>query len=145
MKELLLLLDRRFSGVYSLDGDMTPADIEAEVKRAELLYLHIDGSVLKSKEHFLQAAAQALHFPESFGYNWDAFEDSLTDLSWLDAAGFVLVYDHTEVFMEQAPADFQTALDIFHAAVEFWREEEKPLLILLGGKQPVSGAEQLVE
>ena len=30
--------------------------------------------------------SKALSFPDYFGWNWDAFDECITDLSWLDDA-----------------------------------------------------------
>lgn len=36
--------------------------------------------------------ASTLSFPEYFGWNWDAFHDCITDLSWFDAATIHVVH-----------------------------------------------------
>src|SRR5262245_61999436 len=40
---------------------------------------------IRSKEKLLAILADKLHFPRYFGYNWDALEECLRDLSWLPA------------------------------------------------------------
>lgn len=37
----------------------------------------------RSKEKVLGILSHALHFPRYFGWNWDALEECLGDLSWL--------------------------------------------------------------
>lgn len=51
----------------------------------------IEGSAVASKEDLMAALAAALHFPEHFGANWDALDDCLRDLSWLDAKNHALI------------------------------------------------------
>ena len=41
----------------------------------------------------LASFAHALAFPPYFGHTWDALADCLADLSWLPAAGYLLVLD----------------------------------------------------
>jgi hypothetical protein len=38
---------------------------------------------LRSKEKLLGIFSERLRFPRYFGWNWDAFEECLRDLSWL--------------------------------------------------------------
>jgi hypothetical protein len=40
---------------------------------------------IRSKEKLLAVFAEKLRFPKYFGWNWDAFEECLKDLSWLPA------------------------------------------------------------
>src|SRR3546814_5229736 len=44
----------------------------------------IDFRGCTGKDDALARFARALHFPDWFGGNWDALQDSLSDLSWLD-------------------------------------------------------------
>ena len=53
------------------------------------------GGRLRRKADLLRALADRLKFPSYFGWNWDALDECLGDLSWLDApGGIVLVHDH---------------------------------------------------
>jgi RNAse (barnase) inhibitor barstar len=53
------------------------------------------GGRLRRKQDLLRAIADGLTFPEYFGWNWDALEECLRDLSWIDApGGIVLVHEH---------------------------------------------------
>jgi RNAse (barnase) inhibitor barstar len=50
---------------------------------------------LRRKQDLLRALAEGLKFPDYFGWNWDALEECLCDLSWLDAPhGIVLLHKH---------------------------------------------------
>ena len=40
---------------------------------------------IRSKQKLLGILAEKLRFPRYFGYNWDALEECLRDLSWLPA------------------------------------------------------------
>ncbi|MGB9149689.1 MAG: barstar family protein [Burkholderiales bacterium] len=144
MKKLKsLLAENKLGGVFQLTSADTQAEIEKMAKTAKLAYFHIEGKKIEKKEQFLNHAAVAMHFPEHFGNNWDAFADCLEDLSWHDAKGYLVLYDHYDGLASHAHGQFDTLLEIFQSAVEYWREQGKPMLVLLRGKPAVDGVEKI--
>lgn len=78
---------------------------------------------LSGKTELLQTIAKTLAFPDWFGRNWDALEDCLTDLSWREAPGHVLVFEDSQAL----PGDDAGILfDVLTAAAEFWAGQGKP-------------------
>jgi hypothetical protein len=51
---------------------------------------------LQRKHDLLRAVATGLNFPHYFGGNWDALEECLRDLSWLDV-GEGVIFVHEQV------------------------------------------------
>ena len=75
------------------------------------------------KADLLRAIAKALDFPDWFGSNWDALEDCLSDLSWREAAGHVLIFEGTA----RLPLDERgTLLDVLASAAQFWAQQGTP-------------------
>jgi hypothetical protein len=120
-------------GVYHLNSRARPAAIFSRAAAHGWLGFFLDGSHITDKASFLQACAEAMHFPPYFGQNWDAFEDSLTDLAWAPAAGYLLLYDHVSRFAATHPGEWQTALDILFDAVPYWQSNGIPFYVLLRG------------
>ncbi|MDX1250662.1 MAG: barstar family protein [Gammaproteobacteria bacterium] len=131
-----LLRNAEAAGVYCFDPASAPERKEIEVKAARqgLAFFPVAGQGVRSKEQFFDHFARALDFPDYFGGNWDAFEDCLTDLSWRDAPGYVILYENFDTFAAQAPDQFEVALEILNAAVEFWRDQGKPMFVFLMGE-----------
>jgi len=88
---------------------------------------------VQEKGHVLAAIAQALHFPDWFGDNWDALKDCLTDLTWRKAPGYVILLEACGGFAQAAPADFEAALEVFRLVADDWRESHVPFWVLVGG------------
>lgn len=122
-----LLADTSQAAAYFVDV----RDRAALVEAANALGFHVAAANLEAvddKHALLHAIAAALEFPGGFGANWDALADSLGDLSWLPAPGYVLLLDHCADLREAAPEDFDTLLGILDEAagehagqgVPFW-------------------------
>jgi hypothetical protein len=116
------------SGVRQLAAD--PNNIEQSAKAAGLVVVRIDMARLSSKTGLLGRAARALKFPEWFGKNWDALNDCLTDLSWFQGKGWVIIFDNAKGFAERKPQLFQSAVEVFKAASDYWRQAGKPFWVL---------------
>lgn len=85
----------------------------------------IRGKRCTSKESTLQEWAAALQFPSYFGSNWDAFEDCIRDLDWLNTRRVVAVVTSAENVLARSPRDFTTLIDILRLA-----QKETPLLVV---------------
>lgn len=69
-----------------------------------------------------------LAFPAYFGWNWDAFEECLNDLSWIDE-GQVVIH-HVDLPLAD-PGDRRTYLKILLAALERWSTPDGPRLAVV--------------
>ena len=77
---------------------------------------------MQGKEGLLKKLAEALGFPKWFGGNWDALEDCLSDLSWRDAPGWVLIFRDFGAL----PRDERGVLvEVLASAAQFWAERGK--------------------
>lgn len=115
------------SGVYR-----TPEDQEALRKQAggaAVLWIEADLGRVSGKSAILNTIARALEFPAHFGANWDALLDSLRDLSWRPARGYV-VHLRGVPPAEHSP-DVQTLLGIFEDAANYWRSRGQAFVVLV--------------
>jgi hypothetical protein len=71
-------------------------------------------------------ARAALDFPEWYGQNLDALKDCLTDFSWCEAAGYVLIIARAEILHAEDPVGFQALNEVFAAAIAEWRVQDLP-------------------
>ncbi|MGV3609245.1 MAG: barstar family protein [Planctomycetaceae bacterium] len=78
---------------------------------------------LRSKQKVLLTLAQRLHFPRYFGKNWDALEELMRDLNWLEAKRIVLVH---EGFPLGAGDGRLIYLQILQSVQGFWKEADEP-------------------
>ena len=117
-KLLQRLSDPARSGVYRASH---AEDVLAVTRGGALDVVHIDAS-----RDPIAAIAKALAFPEWFGGNWDALEDSLSDLSWRPSKGHVLLIAGV------VPGDQAGILvDVLRAAAEHWAAQRVSFFAVL--------------
>jgi hypothetical protein len=109
------------SGVLAIE-EASSREIRKAAQDADLAFFHLDLAHVTGKESFMKAAAKSFEFPAYFGANWDAFEDCLTDFSWHEAGGFVLLIEGVEDFARAFPEIMETARDIFENAAGYWKD-----------------------
>ena len=126
-----LLTDTQFCGVYR---PVQGADeIERAAKAAKLSIVKLDLGKLQGKRGFLARVAKAFKFPHAFGRNWDALNDYLTDLSWLDDNGWVVILFNGQDFAAKNQDDFKIAIDVLQTAAEYWCSQAKPFWVFICG------------
>jgi hypothetical protein len=69
---------------------LTFADDPTQVPDNETLIVRVPRAA-RGKQKLLGALAYSLRFPNYFGWNWDALEECLRDLSWLDGIKRVVI------------------------------------------------------
>ena len=127
--------DAARSGVYR--ATRPDAVLEAaRSARLELARISLEGA--SGKEQVLERIAASLAFPQWFGANWDALEDCLTDLSWREAGGHVLLVEGS------MPGDVLGILiDVLASSAEFWAARGKPFFAVLVDPQRKLGLPDL--
>ena len=134
MTELTRVLgDAKAGGVFQLTRE--PYEVERDAKQAGLYVARMDIGHAHHKEELLEHLAEALRFPDHFGRNWDALRDCLVDLSWLDAAGYVLVFEKSKHFGGGHRHDFEDAMEVLESVAQTWKEDGKPFWAFIHGAQ----------
>ena len=137
------LLEANRGGIWFLPNRIEPKAVTAAAKAAGFACFHIDGKNITRKEQLMNAVATALHFPKHFGKNWDALEECLTDLEWVDADGYVIYYDHIDPLLEAHPDQFETLVEILRDSVAQWKGDGEAMIVLLSGTKPPKGVSKL--
>ena len=73
------------------------------------LVARIPGNI-SDKQRLLEVIATELRFPKYFGFNWDALDECLADLSWLEEPGVYLWHD--DIPLLSRPADARSYLRV---------------------------------
>jgi RNAse (barnase) inhibitor barstar len=85
---------------------------------------NIQGRRCGTKTGLLSEFARALEFPSYFGMNWDGLEECLTDLEWLPADGYLLVFKDSELILPDDEDGYSTLVNILQSVGKWWATEE---------------------
>ena len=113
-KLLQRLQDPTRSGVYRVARPDEVLDA-ARAGHPRLTRVSLAGAT--DKKELLARLASGLQFPAWFGANWDALEDCLTDLSWLQADGHVLLIEDASGLPGD---DFGVFKDVLSSSAQYW-------------------------
>jgi RNAse (barnase) inhibitor barstar len=118
------------ASVFTIGANQTEQAFQAAAE-ANFKACHVDISSARNTTDLLKLLGQALHFPAWYGENWDALADCLSDLSWCNAAGYVLLLHGSETIRRNDPQAFATLLDILRDVSAIWREGDVAFWVLL--------------
>jgi len=114
-----VLADVEHGGAYFVADCDTAAMAEAGAALGYAV-VRIDLTGCTDEACLFARFADALRFPDWFGHNRDALADSLGDLSWLPAAGYLLLIEHAGDWRAAAGEDAAVVLEILDEAAAAW-------------------------
>lgn len=93
-----------------------------------MLIAHVPSGIA-AKAALLDELSRALRFPDYFGGNWDALEECIRDLSWIQPGPVVL--RHNDLPLVKDLANSKTYLSILSDAVDEWtRAPDRDLVVV---------------
>jgi hypothetical protein len=81
----------------------------------------INGTTIQSVNDLFDALKRSFHFPEYFGFNWNAVDECLNDLDWLKAKAYLLIVRAIDSF-RMNEADFQIFIKVLNKTSREWRQ-----------------------
>ena len=93
--------------------------------------VEIDAGSIDSKQDLMAAISEALELPDYFGGNWDALDEVLRDLGWLEADGHVLVLTGAEGLRSRSPQLAEGLVKSWTWAAEKWGADGVPFHLVL--------------
>ena len=123
-----VLAQSNLAGIYHLPR----SDCKA-LKQATLAlgygWLQADLDEKRDISAVLEKLGKALRLPDWYGANFDALSDCLTDLSWNEAPGYVLLLSGADELHGRDHASFETLNEVFSGVVENWQEAKVPFWV----------------
>lgn len=123
-----LLEDATQAGIYHLPWSAHRV-VKAAAEAAGFACFDLSFGDSDRVDIVLAKLGRDLDFPEWYGHNLDALKDCLTDLSWCQAAGYVLIIARAEILHAEDQVGFQALNEVFAAAVAEWRSQACPMWV----------------
>ena len=97
------------------------------------LSIIFDGAELGTKEQLLSSMKEGLSLPDYFGMNWDALDEVLQDLSWLEGIKTVEITFTNSNMILSADTDENKAIfrEIMDSTVDYWKNAEDKIEFFL--------------
>lgn len=94
-----------------------------------ILTIDIDGLEMKTKEQLMTTMKGALSLPDYFGMNWDAFDEAIKDLSWLDDVNAIniTIMNSNQVLADATEKDSNIFNQILGSAIAYWKTADEGL------------------
>lgn len=128
-KKLQALLENTSqAGIYHLPDSGRTVVREAAAALGFVCF-EVDFADATRLDSVLIKLAQVLDFPDWYGRNLDALKDCLTDLSWCEAPGYVLIITRAEPLHAEHIDDFRRLNQVFAQAIVEWRANDCPLWV----------------
>jgi hypothetical protein len=97
---------------------------QTEGKRVAVRALR--GNKMATAARLFDEFAAALQFPYYFGENWDAFDECLRDLEWLEADAYVIVITHAQQVLDcEPPEELQLFFKLLEATAREWGDPKE--------------------
>ncbi len=134
MTALRRAIEQSRSGVYRVNADGEGfAALGTITRKSRVALYRVTLAPAAEESEILESLARELRFPDWFGQNWDALQDSLCDLSWLpESSGIVLVINGVDA-TQTAPSVLDTFIDVLRSTAQYWERAKRPFLVLVAG------------
>ena len=122
-----LLARTEFCGIYHLPQSKREALKEA-AEALEFACFKIDFHESSDMASVLATLGEALDFPAWYGINLDALQDCLTDFSWRQAPGYLIIISGADT-LRANDEPFSTLNEVFANAIDEWRQQKTPFWV----------------
>jgi RNAse (barnase) inhibitor barstar len=83
------------------------------------------------EDSLFHALDRSLEFPDYFGYNWNAVDECLSDMSWRPSQGYCLVFLNPNTLCQRDMQVFELFLEVVKYASDCWSKEGIPFKLIL--------------
>ena len=101
------------------------------------------GELCGSSNEFFREISTAMRFPYYFGWNWNAFDECITDLEWLTFSSILIVIDSFDRMFKEENHDDECKeylIRYLKNAAEYWESEGIPMIVYLNQQDDYENA-----
>ena len=83
--------------------------------------------VITTKTQLLEAYYELLQFPAYFGFNWDAMDECLGDLEWIENRRVIIVH---KALPDLEHSQLKVYIDVLAYCIRRWEKDEAHVVIV---------------
>jgi hypothetical protein len=123
-----LLADAKYAGIYHLPQHDLKA-LKQATNALGFAWLQADLGEQRDIPGILERMGGELKFPAWYGANYDALADCLSDLSWHDAPGYVLLLKGADELHAHDISAFETLNEVLGGVIDGWQRDGTPFWV----------------
>lgn len=101
-------------------NDESLGSLRRHAKSKQWRVWDIDAAGFKDVASIYRYFSETMEFPVKGSDNWDALNDMLSDLDWVQAKGHLLIIHHADRFSDKHSADFAMFVDVLSSVGQHW-------------------------
>jgi len=121
------------SGLREFRSRRSSEEVQLALEAGGIRCFLLDLRGVSDKAGLLEVWAASVGAPDRVGWNWDAIDEAIRDVSWARAERYVVIVTGGGAGASADPRAWDTALDILRTAVAEWDSRGIPLLVLVRG------------
>ena len=84
-------------------------------------FAELDGAKARTIDAFLKEMASSFNFPDYFGFNYNALQECLNDLDWIEEGNYVLYIKNYDLLLsEEKPEELVGTLKLLQETSNEW-------------------------
>ena len=100
-------------------------EIDNLLRNKDFSFYILDGNKMHTGNGLFTEIAEKLQFPDYFGRNWNALDECLQDLDWLDSNSIkILINDFNKILKDDHSEEKNIFIDCLTDAAVFWETEQ---------------------
>ena len=96
-----------------------------------ILVVDINLGSLRTSKKFLKIMNEKLYFPSYFGFNYNALDECMQDLSWLPEEKIIINFKHIERLKEKNKSLYDEIYDCLSMYQEYWQKNPHKKKIII--------------
>jgi RNAse (barnase) inhibitor barstar len=114
------LISREAPWVHRPTGALGINEVMERVEAAGGRVVTMDGRRMPTAESLFREYVREFHFPEYFGYNWDAFYECMRELEGIPAPAYLTVVEHSDQVLSENSRDLAVYLELLADIGKYW-------------------------